>query len=80
MQPSKSLVISILIIAAIALLLSFYNSVVFGRQIAEIENTLEKSEKALAEFGELAPKFETLDEFLPRIEQFLLNIPPVPTD
>ena len=83
MQNLKNLITIALAVAVIALCLSLYNTYLISKtnkDMEEIEEITARMETAVENFEALAPEFETLEEFLPRIEQFLLSIPPVPTN
>ena len=83
MPEPKNLIVIALIIAVVALGLSLYSAYSvcqINKKITEINQTLESTKIAVSEFEKLKPQFEVLNEFFPRIEQFLLSIPPVPSE
>ena len=75
---SSKLTIIILIIAVIALALSVFNTFSIyqldkktGASISELKTITDK-------IAPLTPQFETLGKVLPRLNQLLLAIPPMP--
>jgi len=78
MSISEKLVIVALAIALIALGLSIYTAYsIFqiNKKITEMDETLTEREPIIEKFIPLLPQFETLNELLPRMKQFLIGLP-----
>jgi len=83
MPKPETLIVITLIIAIVALGLSIYSTYSIyqiNKKVAVIEETLISTEIAVFEFEKLKPQFEVLNEFFPRIQQFLLAVPPISSE
>lgn len=83
MEKPQNLLIAALIISLVALGLSVYSSYsVFkiNKKISAAEKSLEKMDYIIERIEPLVPQMEILNESLPKIEQYILGLPPLPEE